>query len=113
MKNNNKPILFIFSGLPATGKSTLAKSISSKFSAIYLRVDTIEQGLRELCNFDAQGEGYQLSYRIATDNLNLGVNVVADSCNPIDLTRNEWEKVATLNGEDIKKESMTFGKGRE
>jgi len=29
-----------------------------------------------------------------TDNLLLGVSVVADSCNHISLTRNEWEQVA-------------------
>lgn len=92
-----KPIIFIFSGLPATGKSTLAKLIAKKYNAIYLRIDTIEQGLRDLCNFDVQGEGYRLSYRITSDNLKLGNNVVSDSCNPIHLTRKEWEDIAKEN----------------
>ena len=89
-----KPILFILSGLPAVGKSTLAKLIAKEYNAVYLRIDTVEQALRDLCNFNVQGEGYRLSYRIANDNLNLGHNVVADSCNPIILTRCEWEEVA-------------------
>lgn len=89
-----KPILFIFSGLPCVGKSTLSKYIVKEFDAIFLRIDTIEQGLRDLCCFNVQGEGYRLSYRIANDNLRLGINVVADSCNPIELTRKEWEAVA-------------------
>jgi len=89
-----KPTLFIFSGLPATGKSTLAKLVAKEYKAVYLRIDTIEQGLRDLCNVEVQGEGYRLSYRIATDNLKLGHNVVSDSCNPITLTRKEWEEVA-------------------
>ena len=93
-----KPILFIFSGLPATGKSTLAKLVTKEYNAVYLRIDTIEQGLRDLCHFNVQGEGYRLSYRIAGDNLNLGHNVVADSCNPINLTRREWEEVAEQSG---------------
>ena len=92
-----KPILFIFSGLPVSGKSTLAKLIAKKYNAVYLRIDTVEQGLRDLCNLDMQGEGYRLSYRIASDNLNLAHNVVADSCNPIILTRREWEDVAEKN----------------
>ncbi len=92
-----KPILFILSGLPATGKSTLSKLIAQEYGAVYLRIDTIEQGLRDLCRFDVQGEGYRLSYRIAGDNLKLGQNVVADSCNPINLTRTEWESVAKGN----------------
>jgi len=53
------PTLYIFSGLPGSGKSTLAKLLSQKISAMYVRIDTIEQGLRDLCNFDVEGEGYQ------------------------------------------------------
>jgi predicted kinase len=93
-----KPILFILSGLPASGKSNLAKLISKEYNALYLRIDTIEQALRDILDFNAQGEGYQLAYRIAGDNLLLGRNVVADSCNPINLTRREWENVAIQNG---------------
>ncbi|MDR0477911.1 MAG: AAA family ATPase [Desulfobulbaceae bacterium] len=89
-----KPILFILSGLPASGKSTLAKLIAKKYNSVYLRIDTLEQGLRDLCNFDVQGEGYRLAYRIAIDNLKLGQNVVSDSCNPINLTRKGWEEIA-------------------
>jgi len=89
-----RPILFVLSGLPATGKSTLSKFIVKEYNAVYLRIDTVEQGLRDLCNFAVQGEGYRLSYRIARDNLRLGQNVVSDSCNPISLTRTEWENVA-------------------
>jgi predicted kinase len=92
-----KAILFILSGLPASGKSTLSALIVKEFVAAYLRIDTIEQGLRDLCNFEVQGEGYRLAYRLASDNLRLGKNVVADSCNPINITRKEWEEVAKEN----------------
>jgi predicted kinase len=88
------PILYIFSGLPGSGKSTLSQQIARRVNAVYLRIDTIEQALRDLCAFDVQGEGYRLAYRIAADNLRLGIDVVADSCNPIELTRREWEQVA-------------------
>ncbi len=92
--SSRKPILYIFSGLPASGKSTLSQIVAQRVNAIYLRVDTVEQALRELCSVDVQGEGYRLSYRIATDNLRLGMSVVADSCNPLELTRREWQQVA-------------------
>ena len=36
-------MLYIFSGLPGCGKSTVAKMLSEKLKAVYLRVDTIEQ----------------------------------------------------------------------
>jgi len=92
------PTLYIFSGLPASGKTTLSQSFARRVGAAHVRVDTIEQALRELCSIDVQGEGYRLAYRLTADNLRLGLSVVADSCNPIALTRREWERVATSAG---------------
>ncbi|KII75680.1 AAA family ATPase [Vibrio renipiscarius] len=94
----NQPILYIFSGLPASGKSTLAKLLATKTGAMYVRIDTVEQGLRDLCRFKVEGEGYRLSYRIIRDNLALGISCISDSCNPIELTRNEWQDVAESVG---------------
>ena len=88
-------VLYIFAGLPASGKSTLAQVLARRVGAAYLRIDTIEQALRVLCSVEVQSEGYRLAYRLAADNLRLGMSVVADSCNPIELTRREWERVAT------------------
>ncbi len=90
--------LFIFAGLPGTGKSTLSKLLAKNFNATHLRIDTIEQALRDVCNLDVEGEGYRIAYRIAADNLGMGTAVVADSCNPIELTRTEWEDVALDTG---------------
>lgn len=86
--------LFIFAGLPGVGKTTLSQHLARQFGAVHLRVDTVEQALRDLCRIRVQGEGYRLLYRIASDNLRLGISVIADSCNPIKLTRDEWEQVA-------------------
>lgn len=94
----NTPVLYIFSGLPGSGKTTLAQGLARHIGATYLRIDTIEQGLRDLCSFDVQGEGYRLAYRLAVDNLRMGNSVVADSCNPIELTRREWERTAAEAG---------------
>jgi predicted kinase len=94
MTKTKKPILYIFSGLPGSGKTTLSQNVAKQFNAVYLRVDTIEQALRDFCSLNVQGEGYCLSYKIASDNLHLGMSVVSDSCNPIELTRHEWEQVA-------------------
>ena len=89
----SKPVLYIFSGLPGTGKSTLAQLLAPELAAIYLRVDTIEQSLRDSYQLDVSSEGYHVAYRLASDNLNIGLPVVADSCNPVEITRREWESV--------------------
>ena len=94
LAQTGKPTLYIFSGLPACGKSTLAQKLAQYMGASFIRIDTIEQGLRDLCSYPVEGEGYRLAYRIASDNLRLGHSVIADSCNPIELTRREWEQVA-------------------
>lgn len=88
------PVLYILSGLPGSGKSTLGMALSQRKDAFFLRIDTIEQALRDLCGLNVQGEGYRLAYRVAADNLKLGKSVVADSCNPISLTREEWRQAA-------------------
>lgn len=90
--------LYVFAGLPGAGKSTLAQALAQRLGAVYVRIDTIEQALRDLCGIAVEGEGYRLAYRVAADNLRLGVCVVADSCNPIELTRDEWEQTALHEG---------------
>jgi predicted kinase len=89
-----QPTLYVFSGLPASGKSTLSRRLATTTHATHLRIDTIEQALRDLCSFTPGGEGYELAYRLATENLLLGNSVIADSCNPIELTRDAWQLVA-------------------
>ncbi len=90
--------LYIFAGLPGSGKTTLSQALASRTGAAHLRIDTIEQALRDLCSVEVQGEGYRLAYRVASDILRSGVSVAADSCNPIELTRREWEQVAQAAG---------------
>src|SRR5262245_34145979 len=88
------PTLYVFSGLPGTGKTVLSRRLAMDLKAAHLRIDTVEQALREVCGMAVGGEGYRLAYRLATDHLHLGLSVVADCCNPIELTRSEWEAVA-------------------
>ena len=95
------PTLFIFAGLPGSGKTTLAQYLAADLSAVHLRIDTIEQALRDLCDYQVEGEGYRLAYRVAADNLRLGMSVVADSCNPVEFTRREWEGVAQAEGAEF------------
>lgn len=87
------PLLIIFSGLPRTGKTSIAKRLAQKYGATYFRLDTIEQTLRDVCSYNVQGEGYRITHRIVEDNLKLRNHVVVDCCNPWKLTRNEWEDV--------------------
>jgi len=88
-------MLIIFGGLPGTGKTTLSKQIAKQLNAVYLRIDTVEQVLKKRSNSDhlVGPEGYMVCYALALDNLKLGLPVVADSVNPIAITREDWQKV--------------------
>jgi predicted kinase len=88
-----KPIMYIFGGLPASGKSSLATHLAKLIRAAYIRVDSIEEAI--LSHGELAGpEGYVAAYAIAADNLQNGVTVIADSVNPIELTRSDWIRVA-------------------
>jgi predicted kinase len=72
-----RPTLYIFSGLPGVGKTTLGKKLASHLNSAFLRIDTVEQALRDFCSFKVEGEGYRLSYRVAKDNLQIGNDVAS------------------------------------
>ncbi|TMO64531.1 kinase [Pseudoalteromonas aurantia] len=91
-------LLYIFSGLPATGKSTLAKFLVKHLNAVYLRIDSIEQTMRNTGITDIYDHGYQVAFQLAKDNLALGQHVVADSTNPVIESRVQWWHVAKKSG---------------
>src|SRR6202043_703235 len=91
-------MLIVFGGLLGTGKTTLARAFAPQRRATYLRIDTIEQALRssEMLAGDAGPAGYMVAYALAEANLRLGGIVVADSVNPLAITRDAWRKVAAV-----------------
>jgi predicted kinase len=91
-------VLYIFGGLPGTGKTTLAQHLARARRAVHLRIDTIEQALRDARTSVNGPEGYLVAYKVAADNLRLGLAVVADSVNPLAITRAAWRDVATGTG---------------
>jgi predicted kinase len=95
-------MLTIFAGLPGTGKSTLARRLAAETRAAFLRIDSIEQGLRDAGAPLHGPEGYAAAYRLAEDNLRLGLPVVADSVNPLRITRDAWRDVALRAGTDFR-----------
>lgn len=90
-------MLIVFSGLPGVGKTTIARDVARRTSAVYLRIDSIEQALRDE-GWWVAGEGYRAAYMVAEDNLRLGRVVVADCVNPWPLTRAAWRAVGERAG---------------
>lgn len=94
-------MLLIFRGLPATGKSAISSAVARAMGGVYLRIDTIEQGLREAGFRDLGPHGYNLAYKLTAENLALGSTVVAESVNPIAITREAWREVGRAAGVQV------------
>ncbi len=93
-------MLIIFAGLPGAGKTSIARELSRELRAVFLRVDTVEQAMRQygFTNSQIGGTGYEVALRCAAENLRLGQTVVIDSVNPWQLTRDGYREVASDAG---------------
>lgn len=90
-------MLFVLSGLPGVGKTTIARELAAAMDAVHVRIDSIEQALRN-AGWKVEGEGYSVAHAVAEDNLRIGRSVIADCVNPWPLTRSEWLAVANRAG---------------
>ena len=98
-----RPVLIVFSGFPGTGKSTIARKLAERIAAVWLRIDTIEQAIRDSGAVAGQLDdaGYRAAYGVAADNLRLGLSVVADCVNDCMLARDAWKDVGLRAGARI------------
>ena len=89
-------MLIVLGGLPATGKTTIARELARAIGAVHIRVDSISEAIVEsgLATDAMNDAGYRVGYAVAEDNLRLGRTVIADSVNPVALSREAWLRVA-------------------
>lgn len=92
--------LIIFSGLPGTGKSTLAEILGSQFNIPVFAKDWLEavllrNGLQPDTNGKSLGYvGYELLTVLAERQLLLGQSVILDSVARIQTIRYTWKELA-------------------
>lgn len=93
-------MLIIFGGLPGAGKTTIARELACRICAVHLRIDTIEQAIRAsgMSIQPFTDAGYRVAYAVAEDNLRIGRTVIADSVNPVQVSREAWIEVANFAG---------------
>jgi len=92
-------MLIVLGGLPGAGKSTIARALLAQWPGlVYLRIDTIEQALRDsgaLAGGEVGVAGYNVAYALARTHLAQGMPVLTDCVNPLPVTRTAWHGVAS------------------
>ncbi len=89
-------MLIVFAGLPGTGKTTISRAVARALAATHLRVDVIEQAIRDagVPAGTVGASGYAVVQALAGANLGDGRVVVADCVNPVAASRQGWRDVA-------------------
>ncbi|MDN5005806.1 AAA family ATPase [Bradyrhizobium sp. GCM10027634] len=93
MTSHRPPALIVFGGLPGTGKTAISRKLATRLAATYLRIDAIEQGLRQ-AGLAVGPTGYAIANALAAENLKIGRPVVADCVNPVFASRAGWQQTA-------------------
>lgn len=75
--------LIVFAGLPASGKSTIAREVAAQIGVMWLRIDSMDQAIwaSGTAPSDLRDWTYRAAQAIAIDNLVLGRAVIADCVN--------------------------------
>ena len=98
-------MLIVISGLPATGKTTLAAALARHVGAVHLSVDPVEDallraGLRR--GWTTGVAAYEAVGAAAQQNLVLDATVVVDAVNDRDAARQTWRDVAERAGVEVR-----------
>jgi predicted kinase len=91
-------MLISFSGRPGVGKSTISRLLAQRTGATHLRIDIVDQTLRDIGFPICRDESYRICYALAEDNLRLGRTIISDCVNDMDETREAWRSVAVRAG---------------
>ena len=90
-----KPKLIIFSGLPGTGKSSIAEVVGTQLQIPVFAKDWLEAALRRTGFEENTGyAGYELLTTLAERQLRLGQSAILDSVASITAVRQQWHTLA-------------------
>jgi predicted kinase len=87
-----QPTIVVTSGLPGSGKSTIAEGIGRLLRAPVFSIDPAEAAMW-VSGLPKESTGiaaYRVVEAIATENLKLGLTVIVDAVNPVEQARQMW-----------------------
>ena len=90
-------VLVVVSGLPGSGKSSVAEALGRRLSAPVLSVDPIEAAMWRCGiapSFETGVAAYEVVAVLAEQQLRLGLNAIADSVSSLEIARDMWRQAA-------------------
>ena len=93
------------SGLPGTGKSTVADALAARLGALRVSVDVVEDALLSsglTASWQTGVAAYRAAAAVAGLNLARGLDVVADAVNDSEAARDTWREAASGAGADLR-----------
>jgi predicted kinase len=98
------PTLIVLSGLPASGKSVLAESLSRSLSLAILSIDPIEAAMWRagLAKTQTGIAAYEVAQALAEEHLRLRHSVIVDAVNPVEAPRAAWRNLAAKHRVSLK-----------
>lgn len=88
--------LIVVSGIPGTGKSSVAESVATSLRLPILSIDPIEAAMWH-GGFPKDATGvaaYEVAAATAEEQLKLELSVVIDAVNPVESSRDTWRRLA-------------------
>ena len=101
VRGQTRVVLVIMSGLPGVGKSAIADELGRALPACVVSVDPIEAAMLEsgiAQSFETGLAAYNVGAAIAAHQLRLGMSVVADAANSLEVGRRIWTSAADAAG---------------
>lgn len=95
------PLLIVMSGLPGSGKSTIAEQIAEQLKLPVLSVDPIESAIIKsgiAMSFETGLAAYLVAEALADEQLKLGNSVIIDAANVEEEGKGIWRALAAKRG---------------
>ena len=98
------PTLIVLSGLPGSGKSVLAESLSRALSVPIFSLDPIEAAMWRagLAKNETGVAAYEVAQALADEHLRLRHSVIVDAVNPVEAPRAAWRNLAAKHRVSLK-----------
>jgi predicted kinase len=95
--------LVVMAGLPASGKSSVARELARRIGAVWLRIDSMDQAIwaSGTAPSDLRDWTYRAAQAVAVDNLKIGRDVIADCVNDSQKARDGWSESGRRSGVDV------------